>query len=124
MTCGLKMLDVECKSVFSTLFAPAACYLALGQHVVAASARSHARLRCICLEPTHFLRFRVFCSVVQRCVTCHVHMQYTFILTASKQLPKQCTDYQSGKSKQRKSVGVRIADDAVLQVLALPCQIY
>ena len=47
-------------------------------------------------------------------------MQYTFILTASKQLPKQCTDYQSGKSKQRKSVGVRIPDDAVLQVLALP----
>ena len=51
-------------------------------------------------------------------------MQYTFILTASKQLPKQCTDYQSGKSKQRKSVGVRIPDDAVLQVLALPRQIY
>ena len=51
-------------------------------------------------------------------------MQYTFILTASKQLPKQCTDYQSGKSKQRKSVGVRIPDDAVLQVLALLCQIY
>ncbi len=52
----------------------------------------------------------------------HVHMQYTFILTASKQLPKQCTDYQSGKSKQRKSVGVRIPDDAVLQVLAPLCQ--
>lgn len=46
-------------------------------------------------------------------------MQYTFILTASKQLPKQCTDYQSGKSKQRKSVGVRIPDDAVLQVLTV-----
>ena len=43
-------------------------------------------------------------------------LQYTFILTASKQLPKQCTDYQSGKSKQRKSVGVRIPDDLVLQV--------
>ncbi|DBA67532.1 TPA: hypothetical protein ACH3X2_001810 [Trebouxia sp. C0005] len=42
---------------------------------------------------------------------------YTFILTASKQLPKQCTDYQSGKSKQRKSVGVRIPDDAVLQAV-------
>lgn len=48
---------------------------------------------------------------------CLVHaLQYTFILTASKQLPKQCTDYQSGKSKQRKSVGVRIPDDDVLQV--------
>ena len=46
-------------------------------------------------------------------------MQYTFILTASKQLPKQCTDYESGKSKQRKSVGVRIPDDAVLQVTGL-----
>ncbi|KAL3139512.1 hypothetical protein ABBQ38_003835 [Trebouxia sp. C0009 RCD-2024] len=42
---------------------------------------------------------------------------YTFILTASKQLPKQCTDYQSGKSKQRKSVGVRIPDDIVLQAV-------
>lgn len=46
-------------------------------------------------------------------------LQYTFILTASKQLPKQCTDYQSGKSKQRKSVGVRIPDDDVLQVSIL-----
>ena len=62
--------------------------------------------------------------VLKRYVTYCVHMQYTFILTASKQLPKQCTDYQSGKSKQRKSVGVRIPDDAVLQVLALVCQIY
>ena len=50
-----------------------------------------------------------------RCNLCF--LQYTFILTASKQLPKQCTDYQSGKSKQRKSVGVRIPDDTVLQVI-------
>ena len=49
-------------------------------------------------------------------------LQYTFILTASKQLPKQCTDYQSGKSKQRKSVGVRIPDDDVLQVSILVIQ--
>ena len=49
-------------------------------------------------------------------LTVQSSLQYTFILTASKQLPKQCTDYQSGKSKQRKSVGVRIPDDDVLQV--------
>ena len=54
-------------------------------------------------------------SVLQTLFQCYA-LQYTFILTASKQLPKQCTDYQSGKSKQRKSVGVRIPDDTVLQV--------
>ena len=49
----------------------------------------------------------------------YASLQYTFILTASKQLPKQCTDYQSGKTKQRKSVGVRMPDDITLQVTNL-----
>ncbi|GMH32545.1 hypothetical protein BSKO_00379 [Bryopsis sp. KO-2023] len=42
---------------------------------------------------------------------------YTFILPASKQLPKQCVDYESGKSKQRRSVGVRWANDPICQAI-------
>ncbi|CAN4079098.1 unnamed protein product [Withania somnifera] len=44
---------------------------------------------------------------------------YTFILTASKQLPKQCTRYGTVTSKyaSRKNVGVRIPDDPVCQVI-------
>ncbi|XP_004231776.1 uncharacterized protein [Solanum lycopersicum] len=44
---------------------------------------------------------------------------YTFILTASKQLPKQCTRYGSATSKyaSRKNVGVRIPDDPVCQAI-------
>ncbi|XP_058187279.1 uncharacterized protein LOC131304166 isoform X1 [Rhododendron vialii] len=40
---------------------------------------------------------------------------YTFILTASKELPKQCRRYGATASKfaHRKNVGVRIPDDAV-----------
>ncbi|KAK4346191.1 hypothetical protein RND71_032530 [Anisodus tanguticus] len=44
---------------------------------------------------------------------------YTFILTASKQLPKQCTRYGTAASKyvSRKNVGVRIPDDPVCQAI-------
>ncbi|KAL6960418.1 hypothetical protein U1Q18_038184 [Sarracenia purpurea var. burkii] len=42
---------------------------------------------------------------------------YTFILTASKELPKQCTRYGTTSSKYAhwKNIGVRIPDDAVCQ---------
>ncbi|KAL7195593.1 hypothetical protein ACSBR1_035759 [Camellia fascicularis] len=45
--------------------------------------------------------------------------RYTFILTARKELPKQCTRYGTTTSKYayRKNVGVRIPDDAVCQVI-------
>ena len=46
-------------------------------------------------------------------------LQYTFILHASKALPKQVTDWEAGKSRQRKSVGVRMPDDVICQVT--PC---
>ncbi|KAL0461784.1 UNVERIFIED_CONTAM: putative protein YciO [Sesamum latifolium] len=44
---------------------------------------------------------------------------YTFILTASKELPKQCIRYGTTASKyaSRKNVGVRIPDDPVCQAL-------
>ncbi|KAK9823103.1 hypothetical protein WJX72_000273 [[Myrmecia] bisecta] len=42
---------------------------------------------------------------------------YTFILLASKQLPKQCVDYLTGKSKTRRSVGVRLPADDICQAL-------
>ncbi|KAM3286826.1 putative protein YciO [Capsicum chacoense] len=44
---------------------------------------------------------------------------YTFILAASKQLPKQCTRYGTATSKyaSRKNVGVRIPDDPVCQAI-------
>lgn len=42
--------------------------------------------------------------------------QFTLILPASKELPKQCIDYESGKSKQRRKVGVRWADNRICQV--------
>uniref|UniRef100_A0A166G0Y8 Threonylcarbamoyl-AMP synthase n=1 Tax=Daucus carota subsp. sativus TaxID=79200 RepID=A0A166G0Y8_DAUCS len=44
---------------------------------------------------------------------------YTFILTASKSLPKSCTRYGTTTSKllSRKNVGVRIPDDAVCQAI-------
>ncbi|XP_016487015.1 uncharacterized protein LOC107807195 isoform X1 [Nicotiana tabacum] len=44
---------------------------------------------------------------------------YTFILTASKQLPKQCTRYGTAASRyiSRKNVGVRIPDDPVCQAI-------
>ncbi|KAG8366771.1 hypothetical protein BUALT_Bualt16G0002400 [Buddleja alternifolia] len=44
---------------------------------------------------------------------------YTFILTASKELPKQCIRYGATASKYaaRKNVGIRIPDDAVCQAI-------
>lgn len=45
--------------------------------------------------------------------------QYTFILTASKELPKQCVRYGTATAKyaSRKNVGVRIPDDAICQAI-------
>lgn len=45
--------------------------------------------------------------------------QYTFILTASKELPKQCIRYGTATSKYaaRKNVGVRMPDDAICQAI-------
>jgi len=44
---------------------------------------------------------------------------YTFILTASKELPKQCIRYGTATSKYaaRKNVGVRMPDDAICQAI-------
>ncbi|CAI9111584.1 OLC1v1011842C1 [Oldenlandia corymbosa var. corymbosa] len=44
---------------------------------------------------------------------------YTFILTASKELPRQCTRYgtTSAKYVTRKNIGVRMPDDPVCQAL-------
>jgi hypothetical protein len=38
-------------------------------------------------------------------------LQYTFILHASKELPKAVTNVDKGKSKKRQEVGVRLPDD-------------
>jgi tRNA A37 threonylcarbamoyladenosine synthetase subunit TsaC/SUA5/YrdC len=45
-----------------------------------------------------------------------VVLQYTFILPASKSLPSQMVDWVKGKTKQRKSVGVRMPDNVICQV--------
>ncbi|PSC72926.1 translation factor-like [Micractinium conductrix] len=42
---------------------------------------------------------------------------YTFILPASKELPKAVTNLDKGKSKKRSEVGVRLPDDPVAQAL-------
>ncbi|KAG6659725.1 uncharacterized protein YciO isoform X1 [Carya illinoinensis] len=44
---------------------------------------------------------------------------YTFILTASKELPKQCIRYGTAAAKfaSRKNVGVRMPDDAICQAI-------
>ncbi|KAK6267156.1 hypothetical protein QUC31_017993 [Theobroma cacao] len=44
---------------------------------------------------------------------------YTFILTASKELPKQCVRHGTTKEKYaaRKNVGVRMPDDAICQAI-------
>ena len=42
---------------------------------------------------------------------------YTFILPASKSLPKQCTNFNSRVVKLRKSVGVRLPLDPICQAL-------
>lgn len=45
--------------------------------------------------------------------------QYTFILTASKELPKQCIRYGTTTARYalRKNVGVRIPDDVICQAI-------
>lgn len=45
--------------------------------------------------------------------------QYTFILTASKELPKQCIRNRTAAAKYavRKNVGVRMPDDAICQAI-------
>ena len=45
--------------------------------------------------------------------------QYTFILTSSKNLPKQCTNYAPGNAKYApmKSIGVRMPDDPVTKAI-------
>ena len=42
---------------------------------------------------------------------------YTLILHASKALPKQCVDFTSGKTKARRTVGVRMPDHPVCAAL-------
>ncbi|KAJ7013818.1 hypothetical protein NC653_003449 [Populus alba x Populus x berolinensis] len=44
---------------------------------------------------------------------------YTFILTASKELPKQCVRYGTTTAKyaSRKNVGIRMPDDAICQAI-------
>ncbi|XP_047311244.1 uncharacterized protein YciO [Impatiens glandulifera] len=43
---------------------------------------------------------------------------YTFILTASKELPKQCTRYGSAsRYAHRKNVGIRMPDDPICQAI-------
>ncbi|KAL4432820.1 hypothetical protein ABPG77_008146 [Micractinium sp. CCAP 211/92] len=42
---------------------------------------------------------------------------YTFILLASKELPKALTNVDKGKSKKRHEVGVRLPDDPVAQAI-------
>ena len=45
-------------------------------------------------------------------------LQYTLILRASKELPKQCVDLATGKSRTRRSVGVRMPRHAITQAIA------
>jgi tRNA threonylcarbamoyl adenosine modification protein (Sua5/YciO/YrdC/YwlC family) len=42
---------------------------------------------------------------------------YTFILPASKNLPRQVIDFKTGKTKQRNSVGVRMPKDPIVQAV-------
>lgn len=42
---------------------------------------------------------------------------FTLILRASKELPKQCVDLATGKSKTRRSVGVRMPDHQIAQAI-------
>jgi tRNA A37 threonylcarbamoyladenosine synthetase subunit TsaC/SUA5/YrdC len=46
----------------------------------------------------------------------YVVPQYTLILHAGKAMPKQCVDYLSGKTKTRRTVGVRMPGDSICQV--------
>lgn len=48
----------------------------------------------------------------------YIHWQYTFILPASKALPKQCIRHGSTTTfTTRKNVGVRIPDDSICQAI-------
>ena len=58
---------------------------------------------------------------IMRASRCLVALQYTLILLASKALPKQCVDYISGKSKTRRTVGVRLVADPVCQAISCDC---
>jgi len=42
---------------------------------------------------------------------------YTLILLASKDLPRQVTNFDSGRSKHRATVGVRLPDDQICQAI-------
>lgn len=42
---------------------------------------------------------------------------YTFIMQASKQVPKQITNFDTGKSKRRSTVGIRVPDNDICQYL-------
>ncbi|KAJ9512565.1 hypothetical protein QJQ45_018942 [Haematococcus lacustris] len=53
------------------------------------------------------------CNVLQQ------RRQYTIILPASKNLPGQCVDFMKGKTIHRKSVGIRMPDDAVCKQFML-----
>ncbi|CAN1321651.1 Uncharacterized protein YciO [Linum perenne] len=56
---------------------------------------------------------------VKHCLPGPVRTVYTFILTASKELPKQCMRYGTPTPKYaaRKNVGVRIPDDAICRAI-------
>lgn len=47
---------------------------------------------------------------------CICFLQYTFLLPASKNLPRQVIDFKTGKTKQRNSVGVRMPKDPIVKV--------
>ncbi|KAK9810645.1 hypothetical protein WJX73_006989 [Symbiochloris irregularis] len=46
---------------------------------------------------------------------------FTLILRASKELPKQCIDLVSGKSKKRRSVGIRMPKHVITQAVLDQC---
>ncbi|KAL0729896.1 hypothetical protein Bca4012_025989 [Brassica carinata] len=72
------------------------------------------------IEPFCLLRvFNIVGVLVRKAVKQCLPGPYTFILTASKELPKQCVGYGTTNVKyaSRKNVGVRISDDAVCQAI-------
>lgn len=68
-----------------------------------------------------FLRSKICVSKFEILVTddvLHFCWKYTFILPASKGLPKQCVKYgAAAKYAVRKDVGIRIPDDAICQAI-------
>lgn len=79
----------------------------------------------VCCRLTVFfpssLRSKICISMFEILVTddvLHFCWKYTFILPASKGLPKQCVKYgAAAKYATRKDVGVRIPDDAICQAI-------